>query len=143
PANIKSVNNAPATATKGASIPIDANGPADTVRVFYKDLRERKFRDAIFLTNIRPAVEGLTDTELREFQVDFEAIAGVIPPEIQINGEIVSGDRATVTVNLPDPETGESKVQPIKLRRENDVWIILSTDEAAEKDIKREGKNYF
>src|SRR6266480_4095114 len=89
--NAQSLNNAPASASKGATIPIEPNGPADTVRLFYKDLRERKFREAIFLTNIRPAIEGLTDMELKEFQVDFEAIAGIVPPEIQINGEIVSG----------------------------------------------------
>jgi len=141
--SVQSTNSVSANAAKGATIPIDPNGPADTVRLFYKDLRERKFREAIFLTNIRPAIEGLTDMELKEFQVDFEAIAGIVPPEIQINGEIVSGDRATVTVNLPDPETEENKVQSIKLRRENDVWTILSTDETAEKNLRRERTNYF
>src|SRR5258708_7316319 len=45
-------------ASKGATIQIDPNGPADTVRVFYKLLREKKFREAIFLTNLRPAIEG-------------------------------------------------------------------------------------
>ncbi|HSU24658.1 MAG TPA: hypothetical protein VLI65_01635, partial [Pyrinomonadaceae bacterium] len=89
------------TETKGATIEIERNSPADTVRVFYKYLREKKFRDAIFLTNLRPAIEGLTDSELKEFQVDFEAISAVVPAEIQINGEIVSGDSATVTAKLP------------------------------------------
>src|SRR5438045_1632520 len=53
--------------SKGATIPIDPAGPADTVRVFYKHLREKKFRDAIFLTNLKPAIAGLTDTELKDF----------------------------------------------------------------------------
>ncbi len=34
-------------------------------------------------------------------------------------------------------------MQEINLRRENDVWIILTVDEAAEAAIKKEGKNYF
>ena len=134
----------PANSTGGATIQIDAGGPADTVRVFYKNLREKKFREAIFLTNLRPAIEGLTDTELKDFALDFEALAGQIPAELQINGEIISGDKATVTANLPDPdEDGKSKIQEIKLRRENGIWIILTTDEAAEKRIKAEGKQYF
>lgn len=128
---------------KGASIPIDPNGPADTVRAFYKLLREKKFREAIFLTNLRPAIEGLTDMELKDFALDFEAIAGQVPAEVEINGEIITGDLATVTANLPDPDGDKKEIQTIKLRRENDVWVILSADDDAEKKIKQEGKNYF
>jgi hypothetical protein len=131
-----------ATAKKGAMIEIEANGPADTVRVFYKYLRDKKFREAIFLTNLRPAIEGLTDSELKEFQVDFEAIAAVVPEEVQINGEIVTGGTATVTAKLPDDDD-KLQVQEIKLRRDGDVWVILSVDEDQEKKIKAEGKNYF
>jgi hypothetical protein len=130
------------TTTRGATIDIEPNSPADTVRFFYKYLREKKFRDAIFLTNLRPAVEGLTDTELKEFQVDFEAIAAIVPEQVQINGEIVTGDTATVTAKLPD-EDDKLQVQEIKLRRSGEIWVILSVDEEAEKRIKKEGKNYF
>src|SRR5258707_792162 len=70
------------SASKGATIQIDPNGPADTVRAFYRDLREKKFREAIFMTNLRPAIEGLTDSELKDFSVDFEALAGQVPAEI-------------------------------------------------------------
>ena len=91
--NIANVISAP----KGPTIKIEPNSPADTVRVFYKNLREKKFREAIFLTNLRPAIEGLTDSELKEFQVDFEAVAKNVPAEVEINGEITSGDSATVT----------------------------------------------
>jgi hypothetical protein len=129
-------------APTGAMIDIEPNSPADTVRVFYKYLKEKKFREAIYLTNLRPAVEGLTDSELKEFQVDFEAIASIIPEQVQINGEIVSGEQATVTAKLPD-EDGKPQVQEIKLRRDGDIWVILSADGEAEKRIKQEGKNYF
>lgn len=133
-----------ANSAGGAKIQIDPNGPADTVRVFYKYLREKKFRDAIFLTNLRPAIEGLTEAELKEFALDLETLAGQVPAEIQINGEIVSGDNATVTANLPNPdEDGKYSLQEIKLKRENGVWIIQTVDEAAEKRIKAEGKQYF
>ena len=130
------------SATKGATIEIEPNSPADTVRVFYKYLREKKFREAIYLTNLRPAVEGLTDSELKEFQVDFEAIAAVVPEQIQINGEIVSGDSATVTAKLPD-EDEKLQLQEIKLKNNGGVWVIQTVDDEAEKKIKQEGKNYF
>lgn len=131
------------SATKGATIEIEPDGPADTVRAFYAKLREKKFREALFLTNLRPAIEGLTDTELQDFSLDFEALAGQVPAELEINGEIISGENATVTVNIPNAETGKSEAQPIKLRRENNVWVILSVDADGEKRIKAEGKQYF
>jgi len=138
-ANTTVANAAP----QGATIQIDANGPADTVRVFYKLLREKKFREAIFLTNLRPAIEGLTDSELKDFAVDFESIAGDVPAEIKINGEIISGDSATVTANLPDPNTDKEELQQIKLRKKGEIWVIQTVDEEAEGRIRTEGKQYF
>ena len=129
--------------SKGATIKIAPNSPADTVRVFYRELRDGKIRDAIFLTNLRPAIEGLTDAELKEFQVDFEAIGKNVPPEIEINGEVISGDSATVTAKLPNEDLDKSEFQQIKLRKYGEVWVILTVDESAEKRIKQEGKNYF
>lgn len=129
-------------APKGATITIDPNGPADTVRVFYKNLREKKFREAIFLTNLRPAVQGLTEAELADFSLDFAALAGQIPAEIEINGEIVTGEKATVTANLPGKED-KSETQKINLQKSGDVWIIQTVDDAAQKRIRKEGKQYF
>lgn len=143
PANAAAVPANAAGDTGGATIPIDPNGPADTVRAFYRLLREKKFREAIFLTNLKPAIQNLNDTELKDFAVDFETIAGQVPAELEINGEIITGDMATVTVKLPKDDGGEKETQPIKLKKENDVWTILSTDEEAGKRIRQEGKNYF
>lgn len=125
------------------TIKIEPNSPADSVRSFYGHLRERKFREAMFLTNLRPAIEGLTDAELKELQVDFEPLAAQVPTEIEINGEITTKEKATVTAKLPDNETDELKIQEINLRRENGVWIILTVEEKAESVVKKEGKNYF
>ena len=136
-------NKEVSTAAPASAIEIKAGSPADTVRAFYTKLREKKFREAIFLTNLRPAVEGLTDAELKEFQVDFERIAAVIPAEVTINGEIVSDDRATVTASLPGEDLEKLETQQLELRKEGDVWVILTVDAAAEARIKKEGKNYF
>ena len=136
-------SNGNAAGNAGAKIEITEGGPADTVRIFYQKLREKKFREAIFMTNLRPAVEGLTDAELQDFSLDFEQLAGQVPAQLEINGEIITGDTATVTANIPDPDTGKPETQPIKLRKENGVWVILSVDDAAETRIKKEGKNYL
>jgi hypothetical protein len=125
------------------TIEIEPNSPADTVRVFYMRLREKQFRDALFLTNLRPAIEGLTDDELKDLQVDFDRLAGQIPADVAINGEIIVKDVATVTAKLPDSETDELKVQEIKLRKENGIWVILTLDQQAENAVRKEGKNYF
>ena len=110
---------------------------------FYEALREKRFRAAIFLTNLRPAVEGLTDDELKEFQLDFESIAKYVPAQLEINGEVISGDMATVTAKLPNKDLDKEEIQQLRLRKEGDVWILLTVDESAEKKIKQEGKNYF
>ena len=131
------------TTAPPASINLAAGSPADTVRAFYQKLREKKFREAIFLTNLRPAVEGLTDTELREFQVDFEHIASQIPAQVTINGEIISGNKATVTASLPGEDPEKNETQSLELRKDGDIWVILTVDDAAEARIRKEGKNYF
>jgi hypothetical protein len=138
-----SSGSAAAPVAKRATIPITAEGPADTVRVFYKHLREKRFREAIFLTNLRPAIEGLTDTELKEFALDFEEIAGQVPADVEINGEIITGDLATVTANLPNADGDKHEIQTLKLRRDNGVWVILTVDGEAAKKIKADGKNYL
>ena len=89
----------------GAKIEITEGGPADTVRAFYQKLREKKFREAIFMTNLRPAVEGLTDTELQDFSLDFEQLAGQVPAQLEINGEITTGAVTVQVASAPGSRT--------------------------------------
>jgi DNA primase large subunit len=132
---------AAASKTK-AAIEIEPNGPADVVRTFYNNLREKRVREAILLTDLRPAVDGLTEAELQEFAVDFANLGASIPKDIEINGEIVTGDAAVVTAGLPDDE-GKINPQQVKLRRRDSTWIIKTVDEAAEARIRQEGRQYF
>lgn len=127
----------------GPSIEIKANSPADTVKVFYERLRANKFIDALKLTNLRPAVEGLTPDEVKDLGVDFSEIAASIPPQMPINGEIVSGDEATVTMKMPNEKDGKIETNEIRLRKDGDVWIMLVADPVGERMVRKEGKNYF
>src|SRR5688500_15122859 len=129
--------------SSNAAITVSPGGPADTVRTFYKHLREKRFREAVFLTNLRPAVEGLSDSELKEFSLDFEKIAGRGPAYVQINGGSIAGDVATVTADLPAEDEEKNEIQTIKLRNDSGIWVILTVERAAEARIRKEGKNYF
>ncbi len=142
----KAEENSP-TVTKN-SVPkgrilIATGSPADAVRVFYKNLRERKFREAMLMTNLRVAVEGLSDAEMQDLSADFEPLAKQVPAELEINGEIITNNLATVTAKLPNDETGSIELKQIPLRLEKDTWVMLIAEAAAEELAKKEGKNYF
>lgn len=123
-------------------IKIQEGGPADAVRIFYKNLRERRFRDAMMMTNLRIAIEGLTDAEMDDLKSDFEPLAAKVPETTQINGEIISGDTAIVKAKLPNDD-GFLQQTDLNLRRENGQWVLLIAPDDAEQAAKKEGKNYF
>lgn len=123
-------------------ISIIQGSPSEVVRAFYSKLREKKYREAIFLTNLRPAVEGLTDAELADLSVDLSAIAGQVPEKMEITGEIITGDSATVTIKLPDPE-GNADTDTIRLRRSNGNWIMLAVDVDSEDQMRKEGTRFL
>ena len=133
---------APAPAKKGR-IQIAAGSPAEVVKTFYGNLRGRRFREAMMMTNLRVAIEGLSDAEMQDLSTDFEPLAQQVPEELEIKGEIITNNIATVTTRLPDVETGKYELNEIELRRDKDSWIIVTADEKAEAMAKKEGKNYF
>lgn len=132
----------PNSVAKGR-IKISEGSPADTVRLFYKNLREKRFREAMLMTNMRPAIEGLSDAEMQDLSSDFEILAAQVPAEIEINGEIITNNLATVTAKLPNNETGRIELTQLELRRENNSWVMLIAEAEAEAAAKKEGKNYF
>jgi hypothetical protein len=88
---------------------------------------------------LRPAIEGLSESELAEYQADFARIAQLTPTDFEITGEQISGEDATVFV-----KTGEGKdlkVEPVELIRERGVWVVGSRENAAE--VKKQGKKFF
>ncbi len=129
--------------SKLKTIQTSTNSPAETVKKFYKSLRERRFREALMMTNLKSAVETLTDQELLDFQEDFESAASAVPEEIQIGGEIINGNQATVVVKVLNETTNVLEDRMIQLRRDNSSWIILWLDESAEATLKKEGKSYL
>jgi hypothetical protein len=145
-AKTETIENPAATEVKTiaskSTIMIMPNTPADTVRSFYKAIREKKFRDAMLMTNLSSAVEGLSAEEVEDLRPYFEQIAVVTPEDIEINGEQLSGNIATVFAKLPD-ENDKLTITELNLRKEKDSWLLLLADEKTEADVKKQGKNYL
>lgn len=116
-----------------------AGAPSEVVRAYYTALRESRFRDAMMMSVLRPAVEALSEAEFAEFKPDFERLVPLVPPDFQITGEQITGDDATVFV-----KTGEDKdvkVEPVSLIRERGAWLVGDRESAAV--VKKQGKKFF
>jgi len=114
--------------------------PSDTVREFYKAMREKKFREAFNMTIYKPAIDPLKPKEFEDLRPDFERMAAIIPEQVNIRGEQVSGDIATVFVKV---KTGDDleQAEPITLILVDGAWIIGDKENQA--IVKKAGKQFF
>lgn len=117
-----------------------ARTPTETVREFYRLMRERHFKEAFAISIYKPAIEGLSAAEFAELQPDFEKMGAAIPEKIEINGEQVSGDIATVFVKIADADK-DAEAEPVTLIREGGVWIVGDRDN--QEVVKKAGKQFF
>jgi hypothetical protein len=129
-----------ATAQTPAPAGNDAASPAGVVRAFYKALNERRFREAFTLSVYRAGVEGLSAEEFEDLRPDFERNAAFVPPTIEVTGEVVNGDAASVFIK-PIDRGEEARTEEVKLIREGGRWIV--GDRAALEAVNREGKGFF
>ncbi|MFN2513372.1 MAG: hypothetical protein ABR568_18360 [Pyrinomonadaceae bacterium] len=114
--------------------------PSDTVREFYKLMRERKFRDAFALSIYQPAIEGLKPAEFDDLRPDFERLASAIPEKVDISGEQISSEAATVFVKVKDDDNKE-QAEPVALIRINGKWIV--GDQENREIVKKAGTEFF
>lgn len=114
--------------------------PSDTVREFYKAMREKRFRDAFNLSIYKSAIEPLKPAEFEDLRPDFEKMAAVIPAVVNLTGEQVSGDLATVFIKVKEGEAPEQS-EPIMLMRLDGVWVI--GDKENQEIVKKAGKQFF
>ena len=118
--------------------------PTETTRLFYQLLREKKFREAFMLSIWGPAIEGLSSQELEDLRPDMErmalAVSEKMPKNIDVSGEQISGDVATVFVKVLDAE-GKEKIEPASLIKINNAWIV--GDKENLDLVKKAGKQFF
>ncbi len=118
--------------------------PTDTARLFYQLMREKKFREAFALSIYRSALDGLSPKEFEELRPDFEKMAAAvsekIPEKIDVTGEQISGDVATVFVKVLDAD-GKEQVEPAALMKIDNNWIL--GDKENLELVKKAGKQFF
>jgi hypothetical protein len=114
--------------------------PSDTVREFYKAMREKRFREAFDLTIYKPAIDPLKPKEFEDLRPDFERMAAVILEQVNIGGEQVSRDIATVFVKVKEEDKPE-QAEPTTLILVDGAWIIGDKENQA--IVKKAGKQFF
>jgi Domain of unknown function (DUF4878) len=118
--------------------------PTETVREFYRMMREKKFREAFGLSIYRPAIESLSAQEFEDLRPDFDkmaiAVSEKIPEKVDITGEQISGDAATVFVKVLDAE-GKEKIEPASLIKIDNNWIVGDRENL--ELVKKAGKQFF
>jgi hypothetical protein len=118
--------------------------PTDTMREFYRMLREKKYREAFVISIYRPAIEGLSTEEFNDLKTDFDkmaiAVSEKIPEKVDITGEQISGDSATVFVKVMDAY-GKERVEPASLIKIDNAWVV--GDKENLELVKKAGKKFF
>lgn len=118
--------------------------PTETMREFYRMMREKKFREAFGISIYRPAIEGLSTQEFEDLRPDFEkmavAVSEKIPDKVDISGEQISGDVATVFVKVQDAE-GKEKIEPATLIKIDNAWVV--GDKESLEMVRKAGKKFF
>jgi hypothetical protein len=123
---------------------VSQRSPSDTVREFYKAMREKRFRDAWALSIYQPAVEGLSQQEYDDLLPDFEktalAVTQKVPANLQITNEVVSGDTAVIMMKVLDADDKE-KLEQATLIKTAGGWILGDAESQAM--VKKAGKKFF
>ena len=118
--------------------------PTETMRDFYRMMREKKYREAFAISIYRPAIEGLSAEEYNDLKPDFDrmavAVSEKIPEKVDITGEQISGDSATVFVKVVDAD-GKEKVEPASLIKLDNAWVV--GDKENLELVKKTGKKFF
>jgi hypothetical protein len=118
--------------------------PTETMREFYRMMREKKYREAFGISIYRHAIEGLSPQEYEDLKPDFDrmaiAVSERIPEKVDITGEQISGDAATVFVKVVDAD-GKEKIEPASLIKVDNSWIVGDRENL--ELVRKEGKKFF
>ena len=110
-----------------------------SARVLQGHARER-FREAFAMSIYKPAIEGLKTEEFDDLRPDFERLAAALPDRVEINGEQISADAATVFVKVKVEEKPEA-AEPVALIRVDGNWIV--GDKESQAIVQKAGKTFF
>lgn len=111
--------------------------PSETVLTFYRFLRENRFSEGLAYSVYREAVEGLEEGDLAELEQEFRQTFSDIPARIEIRGEQVSGENATVFASFGS----EEQAQEVVLVNEGGRWLV--GDREALEQVRKERTAFF
>lgn len=114
--------------------------PADTVKEFYRLLREKQYREGFALSVYADAIEGLTDEEMAELSADFEQTFSNIPKEIKVFGAQSSGNNATVFMKASD-DPADMTAEELTLIKIDGSWRV--GDLETYRMVKASGNRFF
>jgi hypothetical protein len=118
--------------------------PTETTRAFFTMMRDKKYREAFAISIYQPAVEALSAREFEDFRPDFDkmaqAFAERLPANVEVSGEQISGDVATVFVKVLDAD-GKEKIEPTTLIKVSNAWIV--GDQASLELVRKASKTFF
>ncbi len=116
-----------------------AGSPSRVVLDFYRLLRERKFREAFAMSIYKSAIDGLSPQDFEELRPEFEKMSTAVPEQIELSGEQISGDEATVFARAADDPSGQLRQEPII--RVNGVWLYGNRE--AYQAVQSKGAAFF
>lgn len=110
--------------------------PKETVRRFYELLRQRKYVEAFQYSVYAPAVETLSPAQFKLLEAVFQAMTEAIPENVQLNGEQISGNLATVYLTSPESGTDSKEVVTVVNDKDNPMGVLKTetSDKAARPD---------
>src|ERR1044072_7165231 len=121
-----------------------ARTPTETMREFYRMMREKKYREAFGMSIYRQAIEGLSAQEYDDLKPDFDkmavAVSERIPDKVDITGEQISGETATVFVKVVEAD-GKERIEPAALIKVDNGWIVGDRENL--ELVRKEGKKFF
>ncbi len=116
-----------------ASARAQKGSPTEAVLAFYKLLREQKYMEGFSYSIYRDAVEGLSDEDMAELVPEFQQTFADIPEKIEVRGEQISGEAATVFAKFGDA----ADVQEVSLVRQDGRWLVGDREALAQVQTER------
>lgn len=111
--------------------------PSETAVKFYRALKDKKYVEGFHVSVYRGAIEGLSAAELKELEPDFARTFSEIPDKIDVRGEQINGETATVFLKFE----GAEEFQQLTLIRVGNEWLV--GDQEALAMVKQQGKEFF
>jgi hypothetical protein len=114
-----------------------SGSPTETVILFYRELKQKRYIEGFRHSIYRGAVEGLSEADLKELEPDFAQTFSAIPDKIEAQGEQITGDSAVVTLKFD----GIEQPQQVGLVRVEGEWLVGEKEDLAV--VRSQGRHFF